>query len=142
MEPVNPEQLQERFLRLRADSLAKRRGVPVKLVPDSQPPVENLKGDLRLLQIAGAIKGQADMDFYSALLSAFDARYAGIAGTISDPPPEPVRLPANWSNMLPAERLAFLQADLEAAVGKEYIERNPQPPVSRAGTRSRRKRNS
>ena len=142
MESVNPEQLQERFLRLRADSLAKRRGVPVKLVPDSQPPAENLKGDLRLLQIAGAIKGQADINFYSALLSTFDARYTGIVGTIPDPPPETVRLPANWLNMPPAERLAFLQADLEAAVGEECIERNPQPPVFRARTRSRRKRNS
>jgi hypothetical protein len=132
--------LVDRFMGFREQSLAARAATAAGLPRSGKPPAENLQSDLRLLDIAGAITGQADMDFYSALLSTLGGRYAGIVGTIPDPPPEPVRLPANWSSMTPTERSVFLRADLEAAVGEEYIDRKPQPLASRARTHSRRKK--
>ena len=95
-----------------------------------------------MLRIAGAIRDQSDTDFYAKLLDLFDARYTGIVGAVPEQKPESVCLPANWRNMSPEEQAAFLQADLEEAIGAEYIiaDRDDQPPVVEARSSVRKKK--
>ena len=80
----------------------------------------------------GAIKSEQDASFYANLIRIFDATYTGPVGSTSPDhailtdeqlvPPPPEGLSAE-------ERAAYYQADLENAIGAEYIDRNYQPQV-------------
>lgn len=101
--------------------------------------------ELSKLDRDGAIKSEQDASFYANLIRIFDATYTGPVGSTSPdhailtdeqlvpPPPE---------GLSTEERAAYYQADLEDAIGEEYIDRDYQPQVfqSRRSSAQKKKR--
>jgi hypothetical protein len=95
--------------------------------------------ELKGLQCDGAIRDMADAEFYASLIKAFDATYAGAGGAekgeypvdcVPDPPP----------GISPQERMEFYKADLEDAIGSEFIDRDYQPQVFHTRSSTRKKK--
>jgi hypothetical protein len=94
------------------------------------------------LHRAGAIKSEQDASLYANVVKAFDAIYVGSKSpspdqaTLTDEqlvPPPPDGLSAE-------ELAAYYAADLEAAIGAEYIDRDYRPPAKPARSSTRKKK--
>jgi hypothetical protein len=87
----------------------------------------------------GAIHDMADAEFYAHLLTAFDPTYTGADGAEKGEHPVD-RVPDPPSGLSPQERMEFYKADLEDAIGEEYIDRDYRPPARPAQSAPREKK--
>jgi hypothetical protein len=101
-----------------------------------------IAGELAKLHRAGAIKNDQDASFYASLVRIFGA-------TVS-PAQEPAPPPITSEQLVPGpprwlsreERAACYAADLEGAIGEEFIDHDPQPPARPARSSTRKKKRS
>jgi hypothetical protein len=104
---------------------------------NSKSELVGLLSQLRALKNDGAIHDMADAEFYASLIKAFDATYTGAVGAEDHPVDHVPEPPPGTSS---EERMEFYAADLEQAIGAEYIDHDYQPPALRAPNSFRQKR--